>query len=278
MPFRVLSLLFIDAVFLLAQTRPPLTPDQQAIDGKLKMFRQMPDQQRAIATRELAFKIRELPATPGKLDLASQLADLANEGDFGKDTLQEVTNTLAVVLREQAPRDTFPYTQLAQLAHYERMNVKLESAQYSAALKELETNDQRRASTDFSLKDVNGRDWRLSDLHGKVVLVNFWATWCPPCRKELPDLDVLYAKFKDQGLVVLAISDEERSKVEPFLKQHDFKFPFLLDPGREVSKVFAPREVPKSYVFDRDGKLVATAIDVRTRGQFLAMLAKAGLN
>ena len=277
MPFRLLSVLFIPTLFLFAQTRPPLTPDQQAIERKLRTFREMPDQQRAIATREQALKIRELPASAGKLELASQLADLANEGDFGKDTLQEVTNTLAAVLKEQMPRESFAYTQLAQLAHYERMNVKLESEPYSAALKELEANDRKRASTDFSLKDLTGREWKLSDLHGKVVLVNFWATWCPPCRKELPDLDALYAKFKDRGLVVLAISDEEQSKVEPFLKQHDFKFPFLLDPGRVVSKIFAPREVPKSYVFDRDGKLVATAIDVRTRDQFLAMLAKAGL-
>jgi thiol-disulfide isomerase/thioredoxin len=71
---------------------------------------------------------------------------------------------------------------------------------------------------DFSLQDLRGQKWKLKDLKGKVVLVNFWATWCPPVRKEMPYLQSLYKKFKDRGFVVLAISDEDAAKVKPFVR------------------------------------------------------------
>jgi peroxiredoxin len=110
-----------------------------------------------------------------------------------------------------------------------------------------------------------------------VVLVNFWATWCPPCRKEMPDLETLYKQFKDQSLVILAISDEEESKVKPFIAEQKVTYPILLDPGRKVNELFEIEGIPKTFVYDRSGKMVAQSIDMRTRKQFLEMLAQAGL-
>src|SRR5207237_1512807 len=113
---------------------------------------------------------------------------------------------------------------------------------------------------------------------GKVVLVNFSATWCDPCRREMPDLETLYRRFKNQGLVVLAISDDEVAKVKQLIAEKQFTYPVLLDPGHKVNEQFRIEGIPKSFVYDREGKLVAQAIDMRTRGQFLAMLAHAGLH
>ena len=84
-------------------------------------------------------------------------------------------------------------------------------------------------------------------------------------------------KFKDKGFVVLAISDEEAAKVTPFLAERNITYPVMLDPGRKVNDLFQIEGIPKSFVYDRDGKLVAQSIDMRTRGQFLEMLAQAGL-
>jgi peroxiredoxin len=109
------------------------------------------------------------------------------------------------------------------------------------------------------------------------VLVNFWATWCPPCRKEMPDLEALYNRFKGDGLVVLAISDEDAAKVRPFIAERQVTYPILLDPGRKVSDLFQVEGIPKTFVYDREGKLVAQSIDMRTRKQFLRMLAETGL-
>ena len=170
-----------------------------------------------------------------------------------------------------------PYITLAQLARYEQIPVTLDAPSYRAALAKLEEDDRRRATAEIRLLDLQGKEWTLDALRGKVVIVNFWATWCPPCRKELPDLQALYLRFADRGLVVLAISDENADKVSQFLASSMITFPVLLDNGRKVSESFGVEGIPKSFVYDREGKLVATAIDMRTRHQFLDMLAKAGL-
>ncbi len=93
----------------------------------------------------------------------------------------------------------------------------------------------------------------------------------------MPDLDALYQKFKNQGLVILGISDEDASKVKQLLAEKNVSYPILLDPGRKVNEQFRIAGIPKSFVYDRGGNLVAQAIDMRTRGQFLELLAKAGL-
>jgi peroxiredoxin len=93
----------------------------------------------------------------------------------------------------------------------------------------------------------------------------------------MPDLETLYERFESQGLVILGISDEESSKVEPFIRERKVTFPILLDAGRKVNEAFIVEGIPKSFVYDREGKLVAQSIDMRTQKQFLEMLAKAGL-
>ena len=176
-----------------------------------------------------------------------------------------------------AREPAMPYLELASLVRYEHVEASLDDEQYRAAMARLEADDRKREHAEFSLKDLKGKTWTFSELRGKVVLVNFWATWCPPCRKEMPDLEALYQQFAPQGLVILGISDEKAAKVKPFIRERKVTFPVLLDPGRKVNGVFVVEGIPKSFVYDRDGKLVAQSIDMRTRGQFLEMLGKAGM-
>jgi peroxiredoxin len=93
----------------------------------------------------------------------------------------------------------------------------------------------------------------------------------------MPDLEKLYKQFKDQGLIVLAISDESAAKVKPFVAEQKVTYPILLDPGRKVNVLFRVEGIPKTFVYDRSGKMVAQSIDMRTRKQFLEMLEQAGL-
>jgi peroxiredoxin len=255
---------------------------EQPVADQIRGLRALPDDIRAQTTKKLAIQIRELSVTPNKLRLANALASLSTEGDFGRDTLQEVATTLAAALREQPlqPKQgqpPGPYVELAQLVRYEHEQVSLDDPQFTAAMSKIEADNERRQQSDFTLTELNGKTWTLKELRGKVVLVNFWATWCPPCRKEMPDLETLYKQFKDQGLVILAISDEEESKVRPFIGQQKVTYPILLDPGRKVNELFQIQGIPKTFVYDRSGKLIAQSIDMRTRGQFLEMLGQAGL-
>ena len=259
-----------------ASAQEGAAPDSaKAIADRIYTLRSLPDDQRAEATKELALAIRKLPEG-AKLGAASNLANLSTEGDFGRETLQEVTTTLEQALRESRKKPDSAYDELANLARYEHMQVGLNDSKYAAAMARLEDDDKARAAADFTLRDLDGKSWTLKRLRGKVVVVNFWATWCPPCRKEIPDLEALYEKFRDQGLVVLAISDEKADKVKPFVAEKKMTYPVLLDSG-VVHKMFRVEGIPKNFVFDREGKLVAQAIDMRTRNQFLEMLAAAGL-
>ena len=253
------------------------------IIDQLKGLRKLPDDTRARVTKELALQIRQLPAVPNKVILAVELANLSTEGDFGHDTLQEVATTLADALRQQPQPDEHgqpaaPYMELAQLVRYEHVQASLDAPQFNAAIAKLEADDALRQKVNFTLTDLKGNTWSLKDLRGKVVLVNFWATWCPPCRKEMPDLETLYQRFAAQGFVVLAISDEEVGKVKLFIEGRGVTYPILLDPGRKVTELFQVDGIPKSFVYDRQGNLVAQSIDMRTQKQFLEMLGQAGLH
>lgn len=259
---------------LQAQTTPVLNDREKGIASEMRGLRGLPDARWTKAVAKLAGQIQELPASPGKVALIGHLGNLVTEGDAGHATLQKVASTLADVLR--ATDDARLYDTLAQLVHYEHCDVSLEDPRYRAALAKLEAEDVQRQAADFTLKDLSGKEWTLKSLGGKVVMVNFWATWCPPCRKEMPDMETLYQRFKSRGLVILAISDEDASKVLPFVAGK-FDYPILLDPGRKVHQVFGVEGIPKTFVYDRNGKLVAQAIDRRTERQFLAMLKQAAL-
>jgi peroxiredoxin len=265
-----------------AEEKVVWSDQEKPIVEQIRGLRNLDDSVRARTMKDLAVQIRQLPVVPNKLRLAGDLANLSTEGDFGRDTLQEVTTTLALALREQPPvgKPGEPddlYVELASLVRYEHMEAESDNPKFKEAFVRLEADDSKRQKADFTLSDLQGKSWHLRELKGKVVLVNFWATWCPPCRKEMPDLDALYLKFKDHGFVVLSISDEEAAKVAPFITERKISYPVLLDPGRKVNQAFVVEGIPKSFVYDREGKLVAQSIDMRTRSQLQQMLAQAGL-
>ena len=273
---RVATVVFAALIPLQAQTQPTLTDQEKAISDEIGRLRSLPDEQWTKTVGTIARQIQQLSASPGKEALINRLGHLVTEGDAGHEILQVVTATMADVLRT-SPNVPL-YDTLARLVRYEHCEVSMDSPQYRTAMAKLESDDARRQSIDFTLADLKGAKWSLKDLRGKVVLVNFWATWCPPCRREMPDMEEIYKRFKPRGLVILAISDEEAGKVEPFIAAAQYSYPFLLDPGRKVNQLFAVEGIPKSFLYDRDGKLVAQAIDRRTGQQFLAMLKQAGLD
>src|SRR5512146_961883 len=155
----------IVAVFpLCAQNKTPLSDNEKAIAQQVKGLRSQPDDQRGAITKKIALDIRNLPLTPGKLRLANALASLSTEGDFGHDTLQEVTNTLSSAIEEAergAMKGELPYEGVARLVRYEGTTTSLKSPQYLAAMSEFEAADHARANAKFTLSDLKGKQWSL---------------------------------------------------------------------------------------------------------------------
>lgn len=109
---------------------------------------------------------------------------------------------------------------------------------------------------EIALQDFNGKLVKLSQLKGKVVLVDFWASWCAPCRESLPFLDKLSKSYRDRGLVVLGVNiDSDLGAARKFLKGLPVSFTVLNDPEKLVAKAYAPPTMPSSYLIDRNGKV-----------------------
>jgi cytochrome c biogenesis protein CcmG, thiol:disulfide interchange protein DsbE len=115
-------------------------------------------------------------------------------------------------------------------------------------------------AADFTLRDLNGQSATLSQYAGKVVVMSFWATWCAPCKEEMPHLQTMYNERKDKGLVVLSISTDDArsaSRVKPYIEKMGYNFPVLLDRDSTVIGSHNPsKSVPYTVVVDRKGEVV----------------------
>jgi peroxiredoxin len=111
---------------------------------------------------------------------------------------------------------------------------------------------------DFSLPDLEGKTRRLSDYRGKVVFLNFWATWCKPCKEEMPSMQILWENFKSEDFVILAVSMDRvttKKDIPPFVENMKLTFPILTDSWGQTDKRYKLMGVPETYIIDQDGIL-----------------------
>jgi thiol-disulfide isomerase/thioredoxin len=117
---------------------------------------------------------------------------------------------------------------------------------------------------DFNLSDVDGNTVRLSDFKGKIVFLNFWTTWCPECRYEMPLMQNLYMHFKDKGFAMVAINlSEPAFVVKKYFEDHKLTFTALLDTINELGAPFGIRGIPTTYIFDKNGGIIGKAVGSR---------------
>jgi thiol-disulfide isomerase/thioredoxin len=257
--------------------------NQSKIIDRMQQLRSLSADQRPSATVQLATDIRALPPGPDKVRLADSLSHLVTEGDQGQNTIQAVADALRQSLAEspvaaKKGEPPMPYMDLANLVRYGQASETFEDPLFAQAMQQLVNDDAEIEKANFTLRDLQGKKWTLSELRGKIVMVNFWATWCGPCRLEMPSLDALYTHFQDQGLLVLSITDEQPFKVSQFFGGAHYHPPVLLDTNNAVFKAFHIEGIPRTFLFNRDGKLVAEAIDQCSQRQFLQMLSKTDLH
>lgn len=119
---------------------------------------------------------------------------------------------------------------------------------------------------EFNTLNLNGNKTNLSDYAGNVVLLNFWATWCSPCRREMPDMEKLWQRYQDSGFVVVGMSNDEgdkRKRIATFIKKVKLSFPILLDPDSKISDLYDVSGIPVSFLINREGKIVAKIVGTR---------------
>jgi peroxiredoxin len=118
--------------------------------------------------------------------------------------------------------------------------------------------DKPAAARDVSARSLDGKTVRLSDLRGKIVLLNFWATWCPPCREEMPALEKLWKGMKDKDFTIMGISGgESMSVVKRFVEIGGYTYPIYADPSSEAASAYGIRFIPTTYVIDKEGAVIA---------------------
>jgi len=146
-----------------------------------------------------------------------------------------------------------------------------QAAPTAEAQKAPEVKTQPPMAPNFILKDVEGNDVSLADYKGKVVFVNFWATWCPPCRGEIPDLVKLQDKYGKDGFAILGISvdqQDSKDKVPGFVKKMDMNYPVLYAQAQVVKNYGGIESIPTTFVINRDGRALGKIVGARSYDTF----------
>lgn len=133
---------------------------------------------------------------------------------------------------------------------------------------------QNRKAADFTLTTADGKVVELSKLQGKVVLVNFWATWCGPCRREIPDFIEVYQEYKSKGfeIVGIALDEEGFDLVTPFVKKYKIPYPVVIGSGKEVRAYGGFEVIPTTFLIDRKGMIVDEHMGLMTKADLIKKL------
>jgi peroxiredoxin len=146
------------------------------------------------------------------------------------------------------------------------------------ALARGDTGLRGREASNFTLRDLEGREVSLESHRGRVVLINFWATWCGPCRIEMPAIEKLYREFADRELTVLAVDVMESPReVRNYLAEHGFSFTVLLDEDGTIAGRYGAGAIPTTIIIDREGRIVHHFVGARPEETLRQALLSAGL-
>lgn len=134
-----------------------------------------------------------------------------------------------------------------------------------------------KKAPDITLTGLDGHKVKLSSLKGKVVMIDFWATWCPPCRKGLPITNKMHSKFASKGLKVFAVSNEDKKTVADFVKANKYTFPTFLDLNNAAGHTYGIQAIPTLVIVDAKGNLSSYSVGLEPESDVIANLKKAGL-
>ena len=139
-------------------------------------------------------------------------------------------------------------------------------------------SEAKQSAPDFTLKDLDGHPFHLKSQRGKAVLIEFWASWCGPCRIEMPFVERLHRRFRHKGLVVVGINDEDPEVAQEFLQDKDFTFPMLVDTDQEVATAYEVEAIPTLVLIDQRGNIVYQNVGLGNERELLESLKDIGID
>ncbi|MFQ5867738.1 MAG: TlpA disulfide reductase family protein [bacterium] len=148
--------------------------------------------------------------------------------------------------------------------------VKTEREEIGKLEEEIKAEKEWGNAPDFTLSKLDGNSLTLSDFKGKVIILNFWATWCPPCRMEIPDFVELYEKYKDEGLLIIGVNLDggDSRSVKQFLEKYKINYPIVLGNVKVTEDYGGIRAIPTTFVIDRNGNIREKYVGYRPRATF----------
>jgi peroxiredoxin len=133
--------------------------------------------------------------------------------------------------------------------------------------------DKGSVAPDFTLTDLNGSPVTLADYKGKNIYLNFWASWCDPCKEELPDIENVYQEYKEKDFVVLTVNTgEEKETVKSFIESNAYTFPVLLDAKMDVARQYKTNDIPVSFFINKEGFIVSKKVGLMTGEEMKAAI------
>jgi peroxiredoxin/outer membrane lipoprotein-sorting protein len=139
-------------------------------------------------------------------------------------------------------------------------------------------NPYGKEAPDFTLKTFKGATVQMKKLRGKVVLLSFWASWCGPCRHEMPVIEKLSHQYRDQGFLVFGVNDEDRDTIQDYIKENGYSFPTLVDEEQEAMKLYHVGAIPTTVVIDREGKIASYQVGTSSENELRAVLRTLGIH
>ena len=160
-----------------------------------------------------------------------------------------------------------------------QQNNNTSSSAASFEVKNIGSADKKQEMVDFTWSE-NGKDVKLSDFKGKVIVLNFWATWCGPCKRELPSLSQLSTDLKNKNFKMIGVSvDDDQATVDNFLRSNNLSYTILHEPNKLVAKYMevagvADNVIPQTFIIDKNGKIVESLIGSRSKEDFMTIINK----
>jgi TonB family protein len=286
-PFDIASMLGGDIANVYATQANMLLTQLPRIADRIKNARYLPEEKTELNGKEtvaLVIEVEYQSSLNGQSSRATfwvdkerhviirQVAQQVSQSRVGQSSTATVTTTFRrVELNQPVSDNLFAFRPPADAKEVERLDL------LALSNPKPDTDLTGHEATDFTLKDLDGREVNLQSLKGKVVVLDFWATWCLPCLVELPHIEKLHKELKDSGVVFLGINDEEADTAREFMNSKGYTFASLVDTGKEVGTKYAIEVIPQTIVIDRTGKVVAHYFGTRNEDQLLDGLAKAGV-